>query len=42
LFGIFSRPPAQKFTDQEKTDLVAFLNCLTDSTFLTNPDFGPP
>ena len=42
LSGIFSRPPAQRFTDQEKTDLLAFLNCLTDSTFLTNPDFGPP
>lgn len=42
LSGIYSRPPEQRFTDQEKTDLVAFLNCLTDSTFLTNPDFGPP
>lgn len=42
LSGLSSRPPEQRFTEQEKTDLVAFLNCLTDSTFLTNPDFGPP
>lgn len=42
LSGLSSRPAAERFTDQEKTDLVAFLNCLTDSTFLTNPDFGPP
>ncbi|MEJ1241717.1 cytochrome c peroxidase [Chryseolinea sp. T2] len=29
-------------TDGQKNDIVAFLNMLTDSTFLTNPDFGPP
>ncbi|MEO8483944.1 MAG: MbnH family di-heme enzyme [Acidobacteriota bacterium] len=28
--------------DTERQDLVAFLNSLTDRTFLTNPDFGPP
>jgi len=27
---------------QERADLVAFLHALTDSTFLTNPAFGPP
>ncbi|PID95343.1 MAG: hypothetical protein CSA95_00005, partial [Bacteroidetes bacterium] len=26
----------------EKEDLKAFLSTLTDSTFLTNPDFAPP
>lgn len=29
-------------TGQQKTDLLEFLHTLTDSTFLNNPDFGPP
>jgi len=29
-------------TDRQKNDIIAFLNMLTDTTFLTNPDFGPP
>ncbi len=29
-------------TPQDETDLVAFLRTLTDSTFLSNPAFGPP
>ena len=29
-------------TVQEKSDLLAFLKSLSDSTFLTNPDYGPP
>ncbi len=29
-------------SDQEKADLVAFLKALTDSTFITNPDFSDP
>lgn len=29
-------------TAQEREDLVAFLKTLTDSTFITNPDFGSP
>ncbi|MEJ2669295.1 MAG: di-heme enzyme [Gammaproteobacteria bacterium] len=29
-------------TDQEKQDLIAFLNALTDTTFITNPTFGAP
>lgn len=28
--------------EAQKNDIVAFLEMLTDSTFLTNPDFGPP
>jgi cytochrome c peroxidase len=27
---------------QEKKDLIAFLESLTDKEFVTNPDFGPP
>jgi cytochrome c peroxidase len=30
---------AFKLTDSERTDLIHFLEALTDSTFLTNPDF---
>jgi len=26
----------------DRADLIAFLESLTDTTFLTNPDFGPP
>jgi hypothetical protein len=26
----------------ERADLVAFLESLTDRAFLTNPSFGPP
>ena len=29
-------------SEQEKADLVAFLKALTDSTFITNPDFSDP
>jgi cytochrome c peroxidase len=29
-------------TAQEQTDLLAFLNTLTDNAFLTNPRFAPP
>lgn len=29
-------------TDEEKANLLAFLKTLSDPTFLTNPDFGPP
>jgi cytochrome c peroxidase len=29
-------------TPQERADLLALLRSLTDDTFLTNPDFGPP
>jgi len=29
-------------TEQDKTDLIVFLNSLTDNTFLTNPRFGNP
>lgn len=29
-------------SDEEVTDLVAFLESLTDPTVATNPDFGPP
>lgn len=28
--------------EREKEDIIAFLHMLTDSTFLTNPEFGPP
>jgi cytochrome c peroxidase len=31
-----------RLNPQEKADLVAFLNTLTDHEFLTNPKFGPP
>jgi cytochrome c peroxidase len=29
-------------TPAEKQDLLAFLRSLTDSSFVTNPDFGSP
>jgi cytochrome c peroxidase len=29
-------------TDQEKSDLKAFLMTFTDSTFMNNPDFADP
>ncbi|HTF21396.1 MAG TPA: cytochrome c peroxidase [Chryseolinea sp.] len=28
--------------DRQKNDIIAFLHMLTDSTFLSNPDLGPP
>ena len=31
-----------RLTDQEKADLIAFLESLTDETFLTNPAFSDP
>ena len=33
--------PANKMTAQQQADIVAFLETLTDSTFLTNPAFKP-
>lgn len=29
-------------TPEQKEDIVSFLQMLTDSTFVTNPEFGPP
>lgn len=29
-------------TDQEKSDLIAFLRTMTDQSFITNPDFSDP
>lgn len=29
-------------TDQEKKDIIAFLNMLTDEDFITNPNFSEP
>ena len=29
-------------TEQERDDLVSFLEALTDDTFLTDPRFSPP
>ena len=29
-------------SEDQKNDIISFLNMLTDSTFLTNPEFGPP
>ncbi len=31
-----------QLTDEEKSDLVAFLKALTDTSFISNPDFGNP
>lgn len=31
-----------KFTELEKIQLIAFLKTLTDTSFLNNPNFGPP
>jgi cytochrome c peroxidase len=31
-----------QLTPDEKVDLKAFLLCLSDTTFINNPDFGPP
>jgi len=31
-----------ELTDQERSDLIAFLESLTDSTFLTDPRFADP
>ncbi|MDQ3073006.1 MAG: hypothetical protein M3Q97_07080 [Bacteroidota bacterium] len=31
-----------QLTEAEKSDLVAFLKSLSDSSFLTNPDFENP
>ncbi len=36
------RPPDSVLNADDKRDLIAFLRTLTDSTFLQNPDFGPP
>ncbi|MFT7545729.1 MAG: cytochrome c peroxidase, partial [Gammaproteobacteria bacterium] len=29
-------------SDQDKADLIAFLNTLTDETFATNPEYSNP
>jgi cytochrome c peroxidase len=29
-------------TNQEKTNIIAFLHMLSDSTFITNPEFSDP
>lgn len=34
--------PGFSFTPQENADLLAFLNSLTDPSFVQNPAFGPP
>ncbi|WP_221797083.1 cytochrome c peroxidase [Oceanobacter mangrovi] len=34
--------PGFTLTDDEKTDLLAFLCSLTDTTFISNPDYGNP
>lgn len=31
-----------EMTEADETDLIAFLEALTDPSFLDNPDFGPP
>jgi cytochrome c peroxidase len=31
-----------KLTTEEKKDIIAFLNMLTDSTFITDPRFADP
>jgi cytochrome c peroxidase len=31
-----------KLLPQEKKELIAFLNMLTDSAFINNPDFADP
>jgi hypothetical protein len=31
-----------ELTDQEKVDLIAYLNTFTDYTYLANPDFSDP
>jgi len=36
------QPARYDFTDQEKADLIAFLETLTDQNFLTNEKFGNP
>jgi cytochrome c peroxidase len=42
LYSRPDRPPDQLLTEQDKADIIAFLHTLTDSSFITNPDFGPP
>jgi cytochrome c peroxidase len=34
-------PAGMHFNDQEKNDLIEFLNALTDDSFLSNPLFAP-
>lgn len=31
-----------KLTPKEKSDLISFLNMLTDNDFVTNPEFSDP
>jgi cytochrome c peroxidase len=42
LLGHRARSGELLLTEQDKVDLISFLNCLTDSAFLGNPEFGPP
>lgn len=44
LQGVSNEPGGTSLalTSGEKTDIVAFLNLLTDSTFITNPAFSDP
>jgi cytochrome c peroxidase len=35
-------PNGLQLTEQEKEDLVAFLKTMTDSVFVTNPEFARP
>ena len=39
--GQYAKHPTNGFTisNQEKSDLIAFLHALTDTEFLTNPEF---
>lgn len=39
---VVSGPQHSSFTRQEKADLLAFLKMLTDSSFITNPQFSDP
>jgi cytochrome c peroxidase len=38
----FAHQGGVRLTAQERSDLIAFLKTLTDTTFLTNPAFGNP
>lgn len=38
----FAHQGGAKLTDKEKSNIIVFLHTLTDSTFLTHPDFGNP
>ena len=44
LQGISNEPGGTSLglTSHEKSDILAFMNLLTDSTFITNPAFSDP